>query len=244
MDGTLTDIKCDLEKDMSGVIGRLLEHKALAVIGGGSYGQFQKQFVAHLDCPASLLSRLYLFPTCATAFYAYKDGVWENVYLEKLSDKEKGRIMHAFEVALHKADYRKPEVVYGELIEDRETQITFSALGQRAPPPLKKLWDPDHRKRKLIRAYLQDEIPEFEINIGGGTSIDVTRKGIDKAYGVRKIMEYLGFAQKDLLFVGDALFEGGNDYPARSTGVDCVSVSGPNETMRLFSEIVEACKNE
>lgn len=241
MDGTLTDIKCDLEPEMSATIAKLLEYKALAVIGGGKYDQFRKQFVDHLTCPADRLSRLYLFPTCATAFYAYKDGDWRNIYQERLSSEEKKKIMRAFDIALREANYEKPALTYGELIEDRETQITFSALGQRAPPPLKKLWDPDHEKRKLIRKYLEKEIPEFEINIGGGTSIDVTRKGIDKAYGIRKIMEHLSYTKSDLLFVGDALFEGGNDYPAKSTGIDCVSVNGPDDTMRLFSRIVDAC---
>src|SRR5271157_1629707 len=144
MDGTLTDIKCDLEPEMSAKIAKLLEYKALAVIGGGKYEQFQKQFVEHLECPERLLSRLYLFPTCATAFYSYKDGEWRNVYMERLLREEKGKIMQAFDIALRKAGYTKPAVTYGELIEDRETQITFSALGQRAPPQLKKLWDPDH----------------------------------------------------------------------------------------------------
>lgn len=242
MDGTLTESKCDLERDMSEVISRLLEHKELAVIGGGSYMQFRKQFVPYLVCPPALLSRLYLFPTCATTFYRYEKGEWQNVYSENLSLSEKAKIFEAFDVALKKAGYQKPERPYGEIIEDRETQITFSALGQQAPPAIKKEWDPDFAKRKQIRGYIEELIPEFEITVAGGTSIDVTRKGIDKGYGVRKIMEYMHYKKEDILFVGDAIFEGGNDYPAVRTGVDYVKVGGPKDAMQLFSMIIEACQ--
>jgi phosphomannomutase len=244
LDGTITDIKCDLEKNMSDAITELLRYKALAVIGGGSYGQFQNKFLAHLECPVRLLSRLYLFPTSATAFYRYENGNWQNVYLEKLSREEKEKIMQAFDFALRRAKYKRPSVVYGELIEDRETQITFAAIGQNAPPQLKRTWDPDHKKGELVKKYLEELLPEFEVNIGGATSIDVTRKGMDKAYGIHKIIECLNYTKEDLLFVGDALFKGGNDYPVKSTGIDCIGVSSPDDTMRLFSQIVEACKGK
>jgi hypothetical protein len=76
--------------------------------------------------------------------------------------------------------------------------------------------------------------------MGGSTSIDVTKPGIDKAYGIGKLRDVLGISLKEMMFVGDALFPGGNDYPAAQAGVDCIPVRGPNETKPVTKAII-AC---
>jgi phosphomannomutase len=43
-----------------------------------------------------------------------------------------------------------------------------------------------------------------------------------------------------MIYVGDALFVGGNDYPAEQAGVDCIPVMGPGETKRVIQTII-AC---
>lgn len=126
------------------------------------------------------------------------------------------------------------------MIEDRGSQITFSALGQEAPLDEKKNWDPKFEKREKIKAILQPLIPEFSIQLGGSTSIDVTKPGIDKAYGIKKLQETLGIVLLDMIFIGDALFPGGNDYPAKQAGVASIEVRDPHETKRVVEAIV-AC---
>ena len=122
----------------------------------------------------------------------------------------------------------------------RGSQITFSALGQQAPLDEKDKWDPDFTKRKKIKTILDTLIPEFSVRLGGATSIDVTKPGIDKAYGIRKLRDLLGISLKEMIFIGDALFVGGNDYPAREAGVVSIAVRGPNETKRVTEAII-AC---
>jgi hypothetical protein len=100
----------------------------------------------------------------------------------------------------------------------RLEQITFSALGQQAPLDEKKKWDPDFAKRRQMKAFLDHLIPEFSVRLGGTTSIDVTKQGIDKGYGIRKLRGILGVAVSEMIFVGDALFPAGNDYPAKQAG--------------------------
>jgi phosphomannomutase len=68
----------------------------------------------------------------------------------------------------------------------------------------------------------------------------VTKSGIDKAYGIRKLRDLLGISWKDMIYIGDALFVGGNDYPAEEAGVDCIPVKGPDETKRVIQAII-AC---
>ena len=135
------------------------------------------------------------------------------------------------------------EKVWGEVIEDRGSQITFSALGQQAPLEEKNKWDPDFAKRKKIKAILDTLIPEFSVRMGGATSIDVTKPGIDKAYGIGKLRDILGISLREMIFIGDALFVGGNDYPAEQAGVVSIPVRGPNET-RPVTEAIIACLSE
>jgi HAD superfamily hydrolase (TIGR01484 family) len=241
LDGTLTESKSDMDPEMADLIIELLEYKDIAVISGGSYAQFKEQFIPHMVCPTETLSGLYLFPTCAATSYSYRDGEWRKIYSEDLSKAEKERIYKAFDAALDKVGFKKPQSPDGDIIEDRGTQVTFSAFGQKAPLELKRLWDPDGMKRRAIIECMQPLIPDLEIRMGGNTSIDVRKKGIDKAYGIKKIGEYLNCSISDMLFIGDALFEGGNDYPIKQAGVDCISVTGPSETKRIFLSIITAC---
>lgn len=234
--------KSQIEKDVSEVLSEFLMYRKMAVVSGGRYEQFQMQLLAGITKDPKALSNLYLFPTCGAAFYVFKEGNWVQVYAENLTSSEKKKIFAAFESALKSSGYKKPEKDFGEIVEDRITQITFSALGQKAPLALKIVWDPDQSKRKVIQPYLEKLIPEFEVRIGGTTSIDVTRKGIDKAYAIGKICEHLKCKVEDILFIGDALFEGGNDYPVKQTGVECIQVSGPSEANGILLEILDASR--
>ena len=169
------------------------------------------------------------------------------MYHEKFSIAQKKKIMSAFSRALKEGGYIKPQKVYGKLIEDRGSQITFSALGQdivallgKRGVALKEKWRKENTDLKLrIAKILQKLLPEFEVRAAGYTSIDVTRKGIDKAYGVHQIKNMLGIPIKDMLCIGDALFPGGNDYAARKTGVQCIQVSGPKETNKIIKLLLK-----
>lgn len=243
LDGTLAKSKTPIDAEMSGLIIELLGYKEFAVISGGSYKQFQNQFLSNLQELKEKAAHLYLFPTCATSMYVMENGKWENLYAEILAESDKKEIFNAFDIALAEYGFKKPEKLYGELIEDRTTQITFSAFGQLAPLEVKSVWDPDKTKRKAIVEYLTKCLPEgFEARIGGATSIDITKKGIDKAYGIRKIEGRLGYTREEMLFIGDDLEEQGNDYPVKTTGVKCIAVKDPEETKLVMRQIITQSK--
>ncbi|MDD4877518.1 MAG: HAD-IIB family hydrolase [Candidatus Nanoarchaeia archaeon] len=237
LDGTLAKSKSPMDCEMASLLQELLKKKSVAVISGGSYSQYQKQFLASLNCKdESLLKNLFLFPTCSTAFYRFEDE-WKKVYAQELSKEEKEKIFNAFEEVFMQIGFVK-ETRYGEIVEDRGSQITFSALGQQAPLELKKGWDPDSKKRLVMIEKMKKYIPEFEIKIGGTTSIDVTRQGIDKRFGIQQIEKQLGIKKEEILYIGDALFEGGNDYPVKQMGVDCIAVDSPEDTKKVIREII------
>jgi hypothetical protein len=237
LDGTLAKSKAALDDEMSSLLGALLRVAKVAIISGGDFPQFQTQVVDHLPT-GSDLAGLSLLPTCGTKFFTY-DGAWKKLYSEDLSPAQKQKIETSLENAVAQTGLQ-PKETWGERIEDRGTQITYSALGQQAPLEAKSAWDPDFAKRKRIKAILDTMLPEFSVALGGTTSIDVTLPGIDKAYGIRKLRDILSIPIDEMLYVGDALFPGGNDYPVRGTGADCIQVRDPEETKHVIEAVI-AC---
>ena len=237
LDGTLAESKSSLDTEMATLFTALLNIVKVAVISGGDWPQFEKQVLSNLPHDEHL-KNLSLLPTCGTKFYQYADD-WKKIYSEDFTVDEKKKINSSLKEAIESAGFKFAKV-WGEQIEDRGSQITFSALGQQAPIEEKKKWDTDFAKRKKIKALLDKLIPEFSVRLGGTTSIDVTKPGIDKAYGIRKLRDTLDIAIQDMIFVGDALFPGGNDYPAEETGVVSIRVRDPNESKRVIEAIV-AC---
>ena len=239
LDGTLNVSKMQPDKKMINLLCELLSKTKIAVISGASFTQFKNQFLENLNCTGDELSRLFIMPTSGSSLYRYEQNSWVRVYNEVLSAKDRKKIRYAFELAISDANVIPPKHIDGETIEDRGAQITYSALGQEAPIGLKKKWDPDHKKRDKIVKALSFYIPEFEVRIGGTTSIDVTKKGIDKAYGIQKIEKSLNIRRDNMLFIGDAVFPGGNDYSVKEAGVKTIQVSGPEETKEIIRELLK-----
>ncbi|MGA3011147.1 MAG: HAD-IIB family hydrolase [Terracidiphilus sp.] len=240
LDGTLAPSKSALDEETAALLHDLLGVVKVAVISGGAWSQFEKQLLSDIPHDGSL-ANLSLLPTCGTKFFQYA-GDWKLVYSEDLTAEQKQKIIGSLKNAMETAGYRA-EKVWGEVIEDRGSQITFSALGQQAPLEEKEKWDADFSKRKKITAILETLIPEFSIRMGGATSIDVTKPGIDKAYGIGKLRDILHISLKEMVYVGDALFPGGNDYPAEQAGVVSISVRGPSDTNLVIKTIIACLDN-
>ncbi|MEG3178439.1 HAD-IIB family hydrolase [Sphingomonas sp. RB3P16] len=240
LDGTLAESKQPLQAAMQQALTDLLGVAHVAVISGGDWPQFEKQVASRLPDSADR-SKLWLMPTTGTKLYTFKDGAWSPVFAELFDDATKAKILTEFDAALVATGF-VPEQTWGERIEDRGSQITFSALGQQAPLDAKEHWDPDFAKRKIIQAELRTRLPGLSINMGGATSIDITREGVDKAYGLKKLRDASGIALDEMMFIGDAIFPGGNDYPAKELGLDTVRVRDPKETVAVIEGIVACLK--
>lgn len=238
LDGTLAESKQPLTSEMAELVTQLLETTPVAVISGGALPQFTKQVVAKLPSAAHF-ENLYLLPTSGAALYEWHDWNWDKIYEERLSEKEAGEIEAAIKVAIAETGVINfSDLAWGERTEYRGGQVAFSALGQQAPLALKKEWDSNHAKRHLLQAALAKRLPEFQVSIGGATTIDVTKRGIDKAYGVRKLCERLGVFERDAVYVGDELESGGNDEAVYKTDVQTKAVKDPSETARLIESLL------
>jgi len=243
LDGTLTKSKSDLDQEMASLICELLRLRYVAVTSGCSFQQFEYQFLNRLP-KSTYFCNLFLFPTCSASGYYYdrKQGRFSQAYTNLLSVQDVKKILRSFQRVFAETGYVHPAKTYGPVFENRGSQLTFSALGRKAPLRFKRKWDPNQQKRLRIRRLLRTQLPDFEISIGATTSIDVTRKGVDKTLCVKKLKEHLGVERKGMLFVGDALFRGGNDYIMKRTGIRCISVSGPKQTKELIRRIIQNVK--
>ncbi len=225
LDDTLAPSKSSLPPRMAALLAELLDVVQVGVISGGQFGQFESQLIAGLPPTATAsFSRLHLLPTCGTQYYRF-DGGWHQQYAENLTDAQKSAALGALETEAKTLGLWETHT-WGPILEDRGSQITFSALGQAAPVDAKRAWDPTGAKKESLRAAVAPLLPDLEVRSGGSTSIDITRHGIDKAYGLRKLAALTGIPIGRMLFVGDRLDEGGNDYPVKATGVRTFAVTG------------------
>ncbi len=245
LDGTLAPSKSHFDPLMVDLFNRLLEHFQVCVISGGKYDLFRRQFLTQITNNEKLLSKLHLMPTSGTRYYRHEKGVWVQKYAEDFTESQKKKIITALEEGLKESGYQTDKT-YGEIIEDRDSQITLSILGQEIVAELgdegvriKEEWDPDGKKKLRIRDIVAPKIPEFNVRAAGATSIDVTRPGIDKAYGMKKLMESTGLEKKDILFMGDKIIPGGNDYAVKEFGIDCVSVRDWKETAAAIDALLK-----
>ena len=233
LDGTLAPSKFPMTAATGATVADLLKRVKVAVISGSGYKEFEANLLSALPNGTSGLAGLILLPVSGTRLLTWK-GAWCEEYAEHLSPAEKGAIMASLNYALRASGYELPTKAYGPIIEDRGSQITFSANGQNAPLDVKTAWDPTREKREKIAELLKGKIPGFDVRIGGTNSIDITKRGVNKAYGIRKLEEYLHMPVEKMIFVGDKLMPGGNDYPVKATGIDSIQVSGPEETESLI----------
>ena len=222
LDDTLAPSKSRVDPEMAGLLTELIRFVPVCIISGGRFEQFSMQVLTQLAAGPDL-ARLHLMPTCGTQYYEWSGSGWSQVYSEELTDVQKAAVIKALTDGAVELGLWE-EQTWGPIIEDRGSQITFSALGQEAPVEAKKKWDPTGAKKELLRQYVAERVPELEVRGGGSTSVDVTRKGVDKAYGMEKIKAKLGLTNDDILFVGDRLDAGGNDYPVKAMGIGCVAV--------------------
>ena len=244
LDDTLAPSKSPVDLRMLAVFARLLERTTVAVISGGNFEQFEMQLVARLEqfgqsggVDEAALERLHLLPTCGTRYERREGGAWNTVYRENLTAEERDAALTALREEAERLGLWETET-WGDVLEDRGSQVTFSALGQRAPVEAKQQWDPSGEKKNRLRAAVAARLPELEVRSGGSTSVDITRRGIDKAYGMKKLAEHTGIALDDMLFVGDRLDPDGNDYPVKALGVPCHAVEGWEDTAEFLERLL------
>lgn len=239
LDDTLAPSKSSLPPEMAVALKELLDVVPVAVISGGAFEQFEMQLLGGLGGAGDVLDALHLMPTCGTQYLRHEGGELVEVYAKTLTDDERGRAIEALTSQAKKLGLWE-EHTWGDAIEDRGSQITFSALGQRAPLEAKRAWDPTGEKKARLATEVQERLGDLEVRSGGSTSVDITAAGVDKAYGMSALVQETGIPKDEMLFIGDRLDEGGNDYAVKAAGFATYPVAGWEETVQAIQRLVRA----
>ena len=234
VDQTLNVAKMPIPDEIAELLVKCLDHYAMA---GQKCEQFLIQIVDRLvetGATPEQLSHLHLFVAQGTQYYRYnldkKD--WNQVYNYPLTDEQVAKISEAIEKAAKELDYWEEDKLADgdEIIENRLSQVTFSALGQKAGTEAKYAWDPDCKKREAIVKRCKELAPEFEYEIGGTTSINAITPGMNKVFGMTHLMEELKVKKPEILYFGDMTQPGGNDYPVVQMGIETITVRSHEDT--------------
>lgn len=238
MDGTLTQSKMPVSPGMAAFVAHLTEHTKVAVVSGADFPQIRRQFLSAVPRSARK-ENLFFLPVVGGELWEFRKASWRRIYAELLRTAERKLVRKAILEALKETRFSSRRI-YGRQVDDRKSQITFSALGSSAPISVKKRWDPEGKKRKKLAKVLIGKLPGFSIQIGGLTSIDITREGVGKPEGIMRLASRLHIRKSEILFLGDALFPGGNDYPVLRAGIRSVRVSGPRDIPKALGKIFRA----
>ncbi|MBQ9180803.1 HAD-IIB family hydrolase [Candidatus Saccharibacteria bacterium] len=237
IDQTLNIAKTPINDEMARLLIKCLDHFKICPISGQKFDQFLIQIVDKLvenGVTPEQLTNLHLFVAQGTQYYAYDSDAkeWRQVYNYPLTDAEVQKITETMEQAARELSlWEEDKLADGdEIIENRLSQVTFSALGQKAGTEAKYAWDPDMKKREKIVARCKELAPEFEYEIGGTTSINAITPGMNKVFGMTHLLEQLAVKKSDVLYFGDMTQPGGNDYPIVKMGVDTITVRNHEDT--------------
>lgn len=235
VDQTLNVAKTPITNEVADLLLECLNHFEVCPISGQKFDQFMIQIVNRLPNPTpEQLSHLHLFVAQGTQYYRFNTTTneWEQVYNYPLTEDQVAKITATIEQSARELGFwEENKLAPGdEIIENRESQVTFSALGQKAGTEAKYAWDPDHQKRDQIAARCKELAPEFEFEVAGTTSINAVTPGMNKSFGMTHLLEELHVEKSDILYFGDMTQPGGNDYPVVNMGIETITVRNHEDT--------------
>lgn len=232
IDNTLTQSRGQLTEDHAKILETVLETRSIAILTGGSYDHINEQVLSVLSgfCPKE---KIIVFPSSgATCIALDHTGKPTQHYSYTLTSKEVESIVSALRRIL--GTEHATDAEFTSCLDMRGSSVTYSGCGQHASLDEKKAYDPDRRRRTAYQVSLQKLLPDFEISIGGLTSLDITKKGISKFFALQKLTQDFSFSSDDILFFGDAVFPGGNDASVPAHGIDTVAVASPLDTFHIL----------
>lgn len=241
LDNTLASLRQPMSEAMAHIVYAILSRIPVGIVTGGRLSLVEHQILSVLPADTPL-ERLHMMPTNGTSYYRVINGRLHCVYEHDINDEETNRIVgivrkEAIALGLWKQPGDKQ--LWGQQIEHRASQITFSALGQLAPPQEKIQWDPTGALQRALVEAIRPQLPEFEVRAGGETSVDIYRRGENKAHALQALSQACGIALVDMVFVGDKMHPGGNDYPPIFTPVTCVKVNNPQDTLCVCNALLQ-----
>ena len=232
VDDTICETCQQISPEMAEQVSRMIRQGYLFVFISGTKSEDLQKMIS-----SRVKEKHHLLATMGTNYSIIEKDTVNTIYNNSFSPEEKEEIITALQKLISNYEIISMTTPEDQL-QDRNSQITLSALGRNAPIETKKKYDPSGEKRKIWVDFLKQHLDEnkYDIKIGGTTSIDITRKGLDKEWGIKTFAEHHKIALSSIVFFGDKIFSGGNDFPATKI-VDCISVKSPQETLQQMRKI-------
>lgn len=233
VDDTICESTQVIKNDMSNEVNKLIINKyMMAFISGTDV----KELMSMISC--KVMEEHHMLGTSGMNYTKIlRDSSIKIIYQHPLKKEEKKEIIGALNNLIEVFNISTMTTKDDQIL-DRDSQITLSAIGRHAPKEIKVAFDPDRFIRAKWVSYLNSILADkYDLKIGGTTSIDITRKGDNKKKGILMFAEYHNIDLDTVLFFGDKLFPGGNDYVVSEIVKDCIQVNNPKETLRYFKQL-------
>ena len=228
LDKTLTMSRSSLLPDQQELFEKLCAVKDVIVVTGGSAEQIREQITPRFDGKYYRLAQ-------SGNHSIHKNGevLWE----EKLNDAQATAIFAFIEEL--KGDLAVPVKDEDDLVENRGAQITYSVLGFHEDKEKKYAFDPGDVKRAGALKKRASDVEELRllgvaIEPAGTTSFNFILAGKHKGFNITRLLEHESWRKEDCLYIGDALFPGGNDETVIGV-IPTHPVKDPNDTFGFIA---------
>jgi len=242
MDGTLTDARQPISRDVASAICALPNSIKKHIVTGSDMYKVEEQLSTPL-----LLNQFDKVYTCnGTKVWNCnldmddETGAIEPELIHKVSLMDyysEGDINHIVNILLKIAHDTHTKIKTGTFIEWRDSQINFSVVGRNCTTEQREnyvKWDQKSGEREKIIKQLREQFHGWGLSfrLGGQISIDITREGWDKSYAFENMTQ----TPDQCVFFGDKICKDGNDFDIAMKCHKYHNVDGPADLMLQLQE--------
>jgi phosphomannomutase len=206
---------------------RLCQAKDVIVVSGAQESQIKTQIPDRIGATYYILAQM-------GNYAVHKSG--SVLWRESLSE-EQTKATRALIQTIHD-ELDLPVKNEDDLVEDRGSQISYSLIGHHETLEKKYAFDPGNEKRLRILEQKGEAVAALrsvgiDIVPGGTTCLDFFLDGRTKGYNVIRLIEREGWGSNECLYIGDALFPGGNDGSVIGV-IPTRAIKDPDETFDVI----------
>jgi len=182
-----------------------------------------------------------VYHRCKRVYNCSGNDVWEGANNVQTNKWKLPSLARTFLISCeYESDF---SIRTGNHIEERPGMVNFSVVGRNADANQRAAYvtfEEQNSERIKIASAFNTMFPDLQATVGGETGIDIAPKGADKSQIVKD------FDSEDhIVFFGDAIFEGGNDWPLaleltnRNVNYNCHKVNSWQETWKILKNLVD-----
>ena len=229
VDGTLTPSRQPMTRAFDDFFFRWANRNTFYLVSGSDLEKMKEQVPEYI-----LTLARGLFCCGGNQFYIDDELQYENKF------KPPQTLLTYLGEQLRFSDYHHRA---GNHIEDRGSMVNFSVVGRNCSLMEREnyfKWDKQHGERQRIAYHIRRQWKDLDAVIGGQISIDIYPKGKDKS----QVLEHIEkrHPEGEIIFIGDRIEEGGNDYPLAQlmdniTDCSWFQTDGWEHTMQILENL-------